>query len=107
MTDCKPSSTPATTKECTFEPDPLFDDVHLYRSLVGSLQYLTLTKPEITHSVNMVCQHMRQPYLHHFNGVKRILRYVKGTIHQGLCFSPDSMLLQGFSDTNWAGDSSD
>lgn len=76
MEDCKPSSSPISAKVPIDPADPLFPDVHLFRSLVGSLQYLTLTKPEISFSVNVVCQHMHQPRMSHFEAVKRILIYV-------------------------------
>lgn len=60
-----------------FDPsDPPFDNVPLFRTLVGSLQYLTLTRPDIAFAVNTVCQHMHQPKLSHFLAVKRLIRYI-------------------------------
>lgn len=79
----------------------------LYRSLVGSLQYLTLTRPEISFAVNTVCQHMHLPLEQHFTAVKRILRYIKGSLHQGLLFSKGSLTFSAFSDADWAGDALD
>ena len=58
-----------------------------YRSIVGALLYLTHTRPDIVHAVNKVCQHVQQPTIGNFKKVKRILRYVKGTLHFGLHFS--------------------
>ncbi|XP_058217532.1 uncharacterized mitochondrial protein AtMg00810-like [Rhododendron vialii] len=81
-----------------------FSDVHVYRTLVGSLQYLTLTRPELSFSVNIACQHMHAPKLSHFMAVKRILRYIKGSLHQGLNFVPGPLSLTAFADANWAGD---
>lgn len=60
MLDCKPSMSPSCTNPSTDDPTP-FPDVNFYRSLVGSLQYLTITKPELSHAVNHVCQFMHAP----------------------------------------------
>ncbi|KAL6980807.1 hypothetical protein U1Q18_052677 [Sarracenia purpurea var. burkii] len=84
-----------------------FADVNFYRSIVGSLQYLTLTKPEISHAVNHVCQYMHRPTEGNFASVKRILRYAKGSLYQGLHFTPSDFFVTAFCDADWAGDSSD
>ncbi|KAL5722154.1 hypothetical protein ACHQM5_005711 [Ranunculus cassubicifolius] len=82
----------------------LFSNVTLYRSLVGALQYLTITRPDITYSVNQVSQFMNSPTDTHFLAVKRILRYLKGTLGRGLFFDTNSPYqLQAFSDADWAG----
>lgn len=86
MADCKPSPSPTSIKPAVLLPDPEFLDQQWYRTVVGSLQYLTLTKPEISFAVNFACQHMHAPRQSHFIAVKRILRYLKGSLHQGLCF---------------------
>lgn len=86
------------------ESDSLISDPHWYKSVVGSLRYLTLTRPEIAFSVNLACQHMHDPRESHFVAVKRILRYIKGTLHQGLMFVPGSLKLTAYSDADWAGD---
>jgi hypothetical protein len=76
----------------------------LYRSLVGVLQYLTLTRPDLSFVVHHVCQFLHCPTSVHWERVKRILSYVKGTSQHGIKFvkSP-SLLLNGFSDVEWAG----
>lgn len=91
MSACKPSSTPASIKP-VISSDDEFTDVTLFHTLVGSLQYLTLTRPEIAHAVNVVCQHMHAPKASHFILVKRILRYIKGTLSHGLHFQPSSLV---------------
>lgn len=104
MQECKPSGTPSYSKSNVTDSDPLMSDPQWYRSVVGSLQYLTLTRPEIAFSVNVACQHMHEPRESHFVAVKRILRYIKGTMHQGLIFVPGSLKLTAYSYADWAGD---
>lgn len=108
MVDCKPSVTPAAVKPLldAQSASPFFD-VQLYRSLVGSLQYLTLTRPEISHAMNSVCQHMHSTTLFHFIAVKCIIRYSKGTLLQGLWFQPGKLVIIAFSDSDWVGDALD
>jgi hypothetical protein len=78
-----------------------------YRSIVGALQYLTFTRPDIAFSVNQACQFMHNPMVSHVVAVKRILRYLKGTLHLGLHFHPGPLHLQAYSDADWAGDPND
>ncbi|XP_058217520.1 uncharacterized mitochondrial protein AtMg00810-like [Rhododendron vialii] len=104
MIDCKGSESPASVKPGIPDYDSPLEDVSLYRTLVGSLQYLTLTRPEISFSVNVACQHMHAPKLSHFIALKRILRYIKGSIHQGLHFVQGPLTLTAFADADWAGD---
>ena len=79
-------------------------DATQYRSIVGSLQYVTLTRPDISYSVNKVCQFLHSPTNIHWTAVKWILRYLQGTTTHGLLLrrSP-SMMLSAFSDADWAG----
>nr|XP_033513602.1 uncharacterized mitochondrial protein AtMg00810-like isoform X2 [Nicotiana tomentosiformis] len=75
-----------------------------YRSLVGALQYLTYTRPDIVHAVNKVCQHLQYPREEHMRTVKRILRYLKGTTDYSLKFlSQSPFKLYGYCDAYWAG----
>ncbi|XP_031285992.1 uncharacterized protein LOC116144682 [Pistacia vera] len=84
---------------------PLFSDPTLYRSLVGSLQYLTITRPDIAHAVNSVSQFLHAPTTDHLLTVKRILHYIKGTLHFGItfCSSATPTALIAYSDADWAG----
>ena len=83
-------------------------DTTLYRQLVGSLIYLTVTRPHISYAVHVVSQFMAAPRSPHYASVLRILRYLKGTIFDGLHFSSHSSLtLQAYSDADWAGDPTD
>jgi histone deacetylase 1/2 len=84
------------------------DAAFQYRSVVGGLQYLTLTRPDISFAVNKVCQYLAKPTTVHWEAVKRILRYVKGTIHTGLQIRrSSSSLLSVFTDADWAGSTDD
>jgi hypothetical protein len=68
------------------------------------LQYLTLTQPDISFSVNKICQFLHAPTTVHLTAAKRILRYVRGTADLGLqIIRSNSMLVSGFSDADWAG----
>lgn len=62
-----------------------------YMFMVGALQYVTLTKPDIGFSVNKVCQFMASPSESHWSAVKRILHYISGTISHGLLLAPTSL----------------
>jgi hypothetical protein len=75
-----------------------------FHIIVGGLQYLTLTRPDIALAVKKVCQFLHSPTTIHFTVVKRILQYIKGTIDLGLriMHSP-SPLVSGLSDADWAG----
>ncbi|KAM6587036.1 hypothetical protein CsatA_009641 [Cannabis sativa] len=87
--------------------DPV-KDPQQYRSLVGALQYATLTRPEIAYAVNKVCQFMHAPLESHWKTVKRILRYLKGTLDYGIDMSHSTSLdLVGFCDADWASDIDD
>jgi histone deacetylase 1/2 len=80
------------------------EDSTNYRSVVGALQYLTLTRPDLSFAVNKVCQFLHSPTTAHWSAVKRILRYVKGTLGMGLKLrKSSSTLVSAFSDADWAG----
>ena len=105
MSSCKPISTPMPSKgrhlpNC----NELYPNPTHYRSIVGGLQYLTFTRPNISYSVNFVCQFMHAPTLAHYKFVKLILRYVRCTTHLGMHILASSTLdLYAFSDADWVG----
>ncbi|XP_020689594.1 uncharacterized protein LOC110104707 [Dendrobium catenatum] len=91
MTTSKSVSTPIACKSSIQEnSNTEFINPHLYRQLIGSLQYLTLTRPDIQFAVHQLCQHMQTPLNTHYESLKRILRYIQGT-----------------SDTDWASNTQD
>jgi hypothetical protein len=107
MVNCKPVSTPLATNEklSTFEGTLLGPgDAMRYRSIVSALQYLTITRPDISFSVNKVCRFLHAPTEIHWAAVKRILRYLRLNTKLGLKINKSSsMLVSGFSDADWAG----
>ena len=107
MADCKPVSTPLSTSEkLSLHEGTLLGENNTtkYRSIVGALQYLTLTRPDISFSVNKVCQFLHAPTTVHWEAVKRILRYVKQCTGLGLRIHRSvSTLISAFSDADWAG----
>ena len=76
-------------------------DSTLFKSLVGSLRYLTCTRPDILYAVGVVSRYMENPTTTHLKAAKRILRYVKGTTNFGLYYSvSDNYDLVGYSDSD-------
>ncbi|GJY12088.1 ribonuclease H-like domain-containing protein [Tanacetum coccineum] len=104
MVSCNPSRTPVDTESKLGVDGDLVSDPTLYRSLAGSLQYLTFTRPDISYAVQQVCLHMHDPREPHLSALKRILRYVQGTLNYGLqLFSSSTTDLVAYSDADWAG----
>lgn len=95
MCNCKPASTPADLSTKLDGSGPPVVDPTLYHSLAGALQYLTFTQPDITYVVQQICLYMHDPREPHFTALKRILRYVRGTIAYGfqLYSSPSRSLV--------------
>lgn len=77
------------------------EDSTQYRSIVGALQYLTLTRPDLAFAVNKVCQFLHAPTSVHWTAVKRIIRYVQHTMNIGLYFEMSkSLTLSAFLDAD-------
>ncbi|GJZ88624.1 putative ribonuclease H-like domain-containing protein [Tanacetum coccineum] len=88
------ASTPMEThKALTKDEDGEDVDVHLYRSMIGSLMYLTSSRPDIMFSVCACSRFQVQPKVSHLNAVKRIFRYLKGQPKLGLWYPKDSPLI--------------
>ena len=72
--------------------------------IIGALQYLTLTQPNLSFSVKQICQYLHAPTTARWIAAKRILRYIKGTIKYGFTFEKSSStLLSAFSHADYAG----
>ena len=79
------------------------DDATEYRSIVGGLQYLTITQLDISYAVNHVCQYLHAPRTSHWSAVKHILRYLSHTVSDGLHLrSTSSSALSAFFHADWA-----
>ncbi|XP_004295979.1 PREDICTED: uncharacterized mitochondrial protein AtMg00810-like [Fragaria vesca subsp. vesca] len=103
--DVKPLSSPAAHgKRLSVNDGDVLVDPSEYRSVVGALQYLTVTRHDLAFAVNQVYQYMHRPTTSHWMAVKRILRFVKSTYDHGLVYSPGNLQLQAFSDADCAGE---
>ncbi|XP_049399912.1 uncharacterized mitochondrial protein AtMg00810-like [Solanum stenotomum] len=81
----------------------LADPSH-YRSLIGGLNYLTHTRPDIMFSVSMLSRYMHSPTKQHLGAAKRVLRYIAATVDFGIWYSKDAdFSLTGYSDSDWEG----
>ncbi|XP_051228809.1 uncharacterized mitochondrial protein AtMg00810-like [Lolium perenne] len=99
MLNCKPAATPVDTKSKLSATN-----ASSYRSIVGAMQYLTLTRPELQYAVQQVCLHMHAPRDPHWAAVKRILRYIRGTMDFGLSLHASTATdIVAYSDADWAG----
>jgi hypothetical protein len=109
ITDTKTAATPMETHLQLRPTDgtPLADPTR-YRHIVGSLVYLTITRPDIAHVVNILSQFVGAPTSVHFGHLLRVLRYLRGTSSLCLLYARDSSLqLHAYSDSTWASDPSD
>ena len=105
MAECHPTPTHVDTHaKLSVSDGDLLSDATEYRSLAGALQYLTLTRPDIAYAVQQICLHMHAPRQPHLAMVKRVLRYVRGTLDLGLQLRASSSTgLTAYSDADWAG----
>ena len=107
MKNCTPVSTPMSTgvKLGKDEDSEKVDDC-MYKSLIGSLLYLTANRPDICFVVSLLSRFMHSPRDKHLTTAKRVLRYIKGTSKFGIFFSTSAevtMNLIGYSDSDWGG----
>ena len=105
MDDCKPIKTPMPTNgHLDLDEGGKSVDQTLYRSMIGSLLYLTASRPDIMFSVCMCARFQANPKESHLSAVKRILRYLKYTPSIGLWYPKGaSFTLLGYSDSDFAG----
>ncbi|GJU07017.1 putative ribonuclease H-like domain-containing protein [Tanacetum coccineum] len=109
FTDVKTASTPMETqKPLLKDEDGEEVDVHLYRSMIGSLMYLTSSRPDIMFAVCACARYQVNPKVSHLHAVKRIFRYLKGQPKLGLWYPKDSPFdLVAYTDSDYAGASLD
>ncbi|XP_042041318.1 uncharacterized mitochondrial protein AtMg00810-like [Salvia splendens] len=108
ITEAKGCPTPMVTncELSKYTSDPI-SDPKLYRSVVGALQYTTITRPDINFAVNKVIQYMESPLDTHWRAVKRILRYLSGTLDYEIQLHISNGDISAFSDSDWAADVDD
>ncbi|GKC52877.1 hypothetical protein Tco_1075622 [Tanacetum coccineum] len=83
-------------------------NVHLYRSMIGSLMYLTASRPDIQFTVSACSRHQVTPVTSNLNAVKKIFKYLKGQPKLGLWYPRDSpLVLEAYSDSDYAGSHGD
>jgi hypothetical protein len=103
MTGCKPISIPLeqNVKLSANEGD-LVEDTTMYRRIVGSLIYMTITRPYLSYAVGVVSQFMQTPQKPHLDVVRRVLRYIKHNLHCGIFYEAKSQLqVHGYIDAHW------
>ncbi|GKA85304.1 putative RNA-directed DNA polymerase [Tanacetum coccineum] len=125
LSNCNLMSFPmVTSSSLSLDDSTAFSNPVKYRQVEGSLEYVTPSRHDIAFSVNKVCQYMHALTENHWSSVKRILRYLHGTVEHGMLIrrssgstlqaftnvqwkgNPDTSL-EAFSDADWARDSDD
>ncbi|GJU51217.1 uncharacterized mitochondrial protein-like protein [Tanacetum coccineum] len=109
FTNVKTASTPMETQKLLLKDEDGEEvDVHLYRSMIGSLMYLTSSRPDIMFAVCACARYQVNPKVSHLHAVKRIFRYLKGQPKLGLWYPKDSPFdLVAYTDSDYAGASLD
>lgn len=101
---CKPSNLPMDPNlKLNLHDGDLLPDPSVYKRLIGRLIYLTISRPDISFSVNRLSQYMKEPRVPHLNVVHHLLQYLKSTPGQSLFFpAQNSLKLSAFADADWA-----
>jgi hypothetical protein len=109
MLECKSMNTPMEAKlKLLVDTSSELIDATLYRQIIGSLMYLTNTRPNICFVVNTFSQFLVEPRHVHLVVAKHVMRYLKGTIDCGLSYDGDhDFTLSGYTDADWEGSVSD
>lgn len=122
MTNCKPAATPLSPGHKLYQStDEELNEIKSekipYRNTVGSLMYLSqCTRPDLTHAVGVLSQHLEKPSAQHWDAVTHVLRYLRGTTNLGIVYRGSSQAtIHGLEsstcpishcDADWAGDRS-
>ena len=103
MEDCKPVTTPMIINCMLSKEDESKEvDQKIYRSMIGSLLYVTTSRPDVMQAVGQVARFQAAPKETHIIAVKRIFRYLKGTMDFGLWYTKGNELkLIAYSDADW------
>src|SRR5271170_1618835 len=102
MEDCKPVSTPMITGcKLSKDDESLEVDQKLYKSMIGSLLYVTASRPDVMHAVGLVGRFQANPRENHLQAVNRIFRYLKGTTELGLWYPRgQKLILTAYTDVD-------
>ncbi|KAI0510113.1 hypothetical protein KFK09_010713 [Dendrobium nobile] len=101
MINCNSLSNPNCAKlPADLKADPVLSYPTIYRHITCSLQYLTLTRPDIAFSINQLSQHMHNPLPQHVYLLKRLMRYIKGMLDFGIPIIKSNLVLTSFSDAD-------
>ncbi|GJW31527.1 retrovirus-related pol polyprotein from transposon TNT 1-94 [Tanacetum coccineum] len=105
METCDPVGTPMEIKDkLDLDQNGSLVDATKYHSMIGALMYLTSSRPDIVHATCLCARYQAKPTEKHLKEVKRIFRYLRGTVNMGLWYTKDSGFeLIGFSDADYAG----
>ena len=104
----KPCSSPMARGLPLTREGELFEDPERYRRLVGKLNYLTVTRPDIAHSVSVISQYMSSPITDNWAAVEHILCYLKGAPGRGILYSNHGHnRVECFTDADWVGSKED
>ena len=112
MQDCKPISTPLPINfKLSLSMSPSNEEERMemsrvpYASIVGSLMFAMIcTRPDIAQAVGAASRYIASPGREHWNTIKRILRYIKGTSDAALCYGGSEFTVRGYVDSDFAGD---
>jgi hypothetical protein len=109
MLECKSKNTPMETNlKLMVDTSSDLVDATLYIPIIGSLMYLENTMPNICFVVNTLSQYLVEPRRVHLVDTKHVMRYLKGMLDYGLCYTRDQYFrLYGYTDSYWAGSASD
>jgi hypothetical protein len=109
MLECKSMNTPMEMNlKLLVDTSSELVDATLYRHIIGSLMYLMNTRLDICFVVNTLSQYLVEPRHVHLVAAKHVMRYLKGTLDYGLCYTRDhDFILYGYTDSDWAGSASE
>ena len=104
----KPCSSPMAPGVHLTREGEVFEDLERYRRLIGKLNYLTVTHPDIAHSVSVVSQYMSFPTVDNWAAIEHILCYLKGVSRQGILYNNHRHnRVECFTGADWAGSKED
>lgn len=104
MLQCDISLAPLSTGlKLSIGVGDILPELDVYRTLIGKLLYLGLTRPDISYCVQHLSQFMHQPKVPHIRAALHIVKYLKGTLDHGLFYSSHSnLVIASYSDADWS-----